>query len=570
VSTPLQTSFQRVKPAALIVTLLRFAPTTVFMVISAFLSLGMHNEWLADHDTLLISSNLLIILLTTLRLFKESHDLKPLTYWASVFGTIAFILYAAHGGHDAPYFLTLGALAAITIAPLSSQNPEATFLNHNLNLFYSVLFAIAATLILFGGVSLMLYSIDYLFNLEAFGEFYVELGYLCFYLLLPSLILSNLNPNTPHTLLLRSLTLLITYILVPLLSLYGAILYAYFAKILLSGALPKGNLSIMIIFFGSVGIFTLLLIRDLKDPNPLLKRLQALFFPILLLPIGMLIFAITVRIQEYGLTEARYAVVLFALWFSFVTLNALIKRKTPSAPITLWGFALLFFLSTIGPFSADKLASTSQYNRLITLLEQEKLLNNGTISPATQPISYQSQKQIYSILYHFYYQDPKLNALLPLFDAQLKKKGYQEPTVTNLLAILNIRPTPEKLPKPIPIKDHETRFVGFAQTLPNITGYHHMGHLSMGYRDTKELFYTLDNTPQKARFTLKGWTLHYQNGEHETTFDLHEYFYAMPQQNTFFGQHEAYLTKGNITIKIMHFEFTKAKVLTLNAYVLFQ
>lgn len=117
-----------------------------------------------------------------------------------------------------------------------------------------------------------------------------------------------------------------TWLLAPLTLIYAVILLAYGVKILLAGALPKGEIAALTTPFLLIGTFTWLVL----EPPFVMKRALARLFRrcwfILSLPAALLLaVAIGSRIGQYGLTPERVMLALIviwalglALWFTFV------------------------------------------------------------------------------------------------------------------------------------------------------------------------------------------------------------------------------------------------------------
>jgi hypothetical protein len=177
------------------------------------------------------------------------------------------------------------------------------------------------------------------------------------------------------------------------------ILYAYFIKILLQWELPRGNLGKMISVFGVIGIFTHLALYPVHDRGALLLNwFYRNFYKMMIVPLGLLTLAIVVRISDYGLTEARYLVVICTIWFATLIGYFLIKGTNFQIKNVTIVLALLGLITSFGPWRIDKLPVQDQFNRLQTLLIEKKLLiENQYTTPKTQP-DFETRKSISSIV----------------------------------------------------------------------------------------------------------------------------------------------------------------------------
>ena len=170
---------------------------------------------------------------------------------------------------------------------------------------------------------------------------------------------------------------LVKYILIPLVILYLAILYAYSAKIVIQWELPKGWVSYLVIALSFLGYIIQVII------NPIQKNLKSWtinkFYPwfyFLLIPLNVLLFvAILRRITDYGITENRYFVIAIAIWNVGILAYLLLSRKKALKviPISLFVITLL---SSIGFWSAFKVSENSQVNQFNSLFTSVKNKNN--------------------------------------------------------------------------------------------------------------------------------------------------------------------------------------------------
>ncbi len=63
----------------------------------------------------------------------------------------------------------------------------------------------------------------------------------------------------------RAVTAAVAYLLVPLLLIYTAILYAYGAKIAIDGVLPKGQIAMMVLGYGGIGFAAMYLLYPARN-----------------------------------------------------------------------------------------------------------------------------------------------------------------------------------------------------------------------------------------------------------------------------------------------------------------
>ena len=172
----------------------------------------------------------------------------------------------------------------------------------------------------------------------------------------------------------KSFRILIQYILVPFVVLYLTILYIDLAKILFTFDLPKGNVSIWILVFCTLGILTILLAEPFRNvESNWVGKLTKVFYWLILPLLVMLWIAICTRVLANGLTESRALVLYLAIWLTFISLyNGFYKRRSLLAfPISL--FIVTFLYHWGGPLSAHSISFKSQSTRTEEIMNRDRI-----------------------------------------------------------------------------------------------------------------------------------------------------------------------------------------------------
>ncbi|MGH7505069.1 MAG: DUF4153 domain-containing protein, partial [Longimicrobiales bacterium] len=109
--------------------------------------------------------------------------------------------------------------------------------------------------------------------------------------------------------------------------------------------------------------------------------------------IAMLLMAVGLRLDQYGVTEPRYFLLLLSLWLAGIALYYGItgSRNIRVIPASLCFFALLTFA---GPWSAYAVSRRSQANRLEGILEGNGMLDGEALHQAPAGLSYEDSKEI--------------------------------------------------------------------------------------------------------------------------------------------------------------------------------
>lgn len=300
------------------------------------------------------------------------------------------------------------------------------FWRYNETLFLRILTAGLYSGVLFVGCSLALLAVDNLFDVKLDGKLYA-----CLFTVLATVFntwfflagvpkdFDALELETGYS---KGLKLFTQFVLLPLVVLYLAILYAYLARILGLWELPKGWVSTLVLALAVAGIFALLLIHPIRDAaeNTWIRTFARWFYWSLFPLLGLLVVAIGTRIRAYGITEERYFVLALAAWLTLITLYFLLRqgRGIVWIPASL---AVVAFLAAGGPWGAFSVAERSQLAQLRDLSQEYKLLQNGKLDGAGKRVPKLPREagQRITSIFDFFAERDNLAAVQPFFTASL-------------------------------------------------------------------------------------------------------------------------------------------------------
>ncbi|MDG1286547.1 MAG: DUF4153 domain-containing protein [Rickettsiales bacterium] len=345
----------------------------------------------------------MLLITYCLTLYREKQNTSLITsvaYGAIVTAVFGYsLLFTQHLGL-ASLFLVNASVIILFCAPYFLKPIEdSQCCQHNTLLSSNLLFAILSTFILCGGLSLVLVSLEYLFEIDILHKTYNVIWILGTALFAPVYMLANTptpaeTANSKELIYPKGVTFIVRYLLCPLLLVYTAILYAYAAKILFQMELPKGNLTYMVITYSGIGFLTYLTAYPLAQAGIAIAHLiRNHFFKLLTLPILLIFIAIGVRILDYGITWQRYAVVAFTLWLAGSALYMIFSQRKSFNLITSV-LVVMLVAASIGPWGANSVSISSQQTRLKNILHTFDLLNkDGIIKPTQAPENF-TNKQV--------------------------------------------------------------------------------------------------------------------------------------------------------------------------------
>ncbi len=309
----------------------------------------------------------------------------------------------------------------VAFSPFIGRGEINGFWQYNRTLLLRIILSGLYSAVLYTGIAIALAAIDALFsvniNFKTYSRvFIVIVGLFNTFFFLAGLPerLEDLEQDDDYP---KQLKVFTQFVLLPLVTIYLGILYAYMFKIIVEWNLPKGWVSYLVISFSTAGILSLLLIYPIRnlEENKWISTF-AKFFYLALFPLVVLLFvAIGVRIQEYGITENRYLVILLALWLAGNALYFLLSKakNIKVIPISL---CLLAFLCSFGPWGVFSVAAMSQKRQFEEILLSENRLKDGKFDADTsKTFNTASEERLRSVL-NFMAEREQLDMLQPYFE----------------------------------------------------------------------------------------------------------------------------------------------------------
>lgn len=293
--------------------------------------------------------------------------------------------------HTNTLFLFAGLLPLLMIAPfMRSGVSQGAIWLFNLRFGLAALLAAVVALLFALGLSAIVEALNVLFGAGISGM-HEHIWFTAASLIGPlyglSLMPRELDEEVdirPHSgsLLDRGISVLVNYVAVPVIAVYALILHAYAVKILIEGELPRGQIGIMVTIFAIGGTACWLIAWPWREQGTKLLRLfmQGWFF-LLIVPAVLLTMAIWRRLVDYGVTPDRYGIALVAVWVAALVLYLAIRRNRADMRAILGAVGVLLVVGSVGPMGANGLTISSQFKRLVALLETSGVLKDGKINP---------------------------------------------------------------------------------------------------------------------------------------------------------------------------------------------
>lgn len=271
----------------------------------------------------------------------------------------------------------------VSFAPFIKSKEINGFWQYNKLLFIRLLTSAVYSGFLFVGIALALVSLNLLFDVKIHEKLYAQIwifivGFFNTWFFVAGMPkkFDELDQVEEYP---KGLKIFTQYILLPLLGLYLIILYSYGIKIISLWDWPKGIVSYLITCVAVLGIFNFLLMYPYakQEGNSWIKWTTKAYYFILVPLVVMLFIAISMRLNDYGITINRYIIYLLGIWLSLVCIYFIIgKTNIKFIPVSLF---TVIVLMSFGPWSMFSVSEKSQSNRLKHILEENNFLKDGKI-----------------------------------------------------------------------------------------------------------------------------------------------------------------------------------------------
>ncbi|MBN2307103.1 DUF4153 domain-containing protein [Candidatus Peregrinibacteria bacterium] len=340
------------------------------------------------------------------------------------------------------FLLGLTLLFSLTFVPFIRHVKEVNgFWQYCKTLFIRFFLTFVFTGTLYLGLVLALVGVKELLGINFDEKLFFELWIVIVGLISTSFFLLGIPESTAalqkKTDYHRGIQIFAEYVLTPLILIYAVILYIYTGKIILNWDWPEGMVSWLIIVFSIATILANFMLWPLLKKEVYVKYFQKISYA-LLIPMTMVMFlALKIRIDDYGITEARYYGMVVCFWFLAMSLYFIFSKKKNLLvlPVSL---CIITLLSSAGPISSMNISKWSQMNRLKTALIESGILIDGKVQKIEGEIDKELIATISSSL-DYIIEVHGFEVLQPWFDEKLSfsryDSCYRTECVTRLMGI---------------------------------------------------------------------------------------------------------------------------------------
>ncbi|QQR83429.1 DUF4153 domain-containing protein [Candidatus Peregrinibacteria bacterium] len=276
--------------------------------------------------------------------------------------------------------ITLMAWVGLFVIPLREVSFKNDITWNWINDFiHKFLITFIYMLTLFGGISIILVTIETLFDITILERWYLY-AWVIITSVLGTLFMLGQWPNrithyNDRPALSYYESGFFRSIFLTLILAYTVILYTYGAKIIISGEWPQGQVAYWVSFYAAVGIIMYFYSHALLDQKHAVVRWFHQWFFLMLVPlIGLLYLAIKLRIDDYGLTVNRIFIIVIAAWLFLTALYYMLSKQKR----LIWipgTFLITVALTGFAPINAFNTSLTNQLQRMEAMLINNQWLN---------------------------------------------------------------------------------------------------------------------------------------------------------------------------------------------------
>jgi hypothetical protein len=300
----------------------------------------------------------------------------------------AALLQFSHGEVYTQDIVVVGGLilATMVAAHLRRDAKIESFWQFDLQLGIAAAMGVVALVIVCGGLSLLLESCRYLFDLPIATSTYEHIWATGASLLGPLFALAMIPANADEPfvagakpdLMEKAVFYVLNFALTPLVLVYAVMLHIYAAKIAITATMPKGEVGRLVLTFGIIGTVTYMVAYPWREVGFRPARwFMRSWFWLMAIPALLLMLAVWQRIAEYGVTPERYCLCLFAIWLAAMAVYMGMARGKIDLRAIPASLALALLLSSFGPWGVTSVSIRSQLSEFRHVLESQGVLVDG-------------------------------------------------------------------------------------------------------------------------------------------------------------------------------------------------
>lgn len=269
-------------------------------------------------------------------------------------------------------------------------------------LFTTILYAI----VLFAGMSGILFTIDNLLKIRVDSKLYVYVWILVVGVFSVAFFLGGIPRNCDEVKengVTKFIKILLVNIVSPMLVIYTVILYIYFVKLVFIMEWPEVMVSHLVLWYAFISLVVIFFITKIKDTTNWIKYIFK-GLPIAVIPLlGLMFYSMGIRISAYGITENRYYVVIFGVWILYSMVSFVLGKGRDNIFVACALLGVILF-SVYGPLKAESVGKWSQSKQFEMVMKKYNMLEGDQIVKSKETVTLEDRETVRSILRYFAYE----------------------------------------------------------------------------------------------------------------------------------------------------------------------
>jgi len=441
-------------------------------------------------EAVLLGATLGLPLLFALQLIQERHRLGRVSAILLNLAGMAILSAFAAVWHTWPTEMQVGRYFQLSIAfhlavaflPYAGVPEEKGFWQYNRALFLRFLQSGLYSFVLCAGLSIALLAVDKLLGISVPSVAYRRLGIVIAFLFNTWVFLGGVPSDLPalddSTDYPAGLRIFTRYVLVSLVTVYLVILTIYLGKVIVTRQWPSGWIGYLVTSVAITGILSWLLVRPLEErvEQAWIQVYSRGFFIAIMPSIVMVWLAIWKRVDQYGITERRYFMIVLSAWLAGISLYYAVRRARSIRAIPA-SLGLVALVTYAGPWGAYHVSQANQTARLEQLLARNDMLAGGKVQRAPRPLSDDDRRRMSSAL-EYLQRAHGDEALAKVFGDSMippgrTPSGETHVSVAQIMVSLGVPYLPPRGVEAPTQRGYFSYYIGAARTAKPIGGYTH-------------------------------------------------------------------------------------------------
>ena len=291
---------------------------------------------------------------------------------------LGFFSYRGFGNEVYGPMYFWGITCAAIVTGLFLFNSRADSRTYYAFLLRHFSFCTLMSLVLFGGLNLLIYAVQSLILNTSNYDIYSCCWNFIFFVFAVNTFLCKLFHSSSDEASGRAFKIIIVYIIFPVFAFLLAVLYIYLIKALIIFELPSGEINWFVSFASGTYLAMYMILREYDEIPAVRLFYRAGVFAMIPL-ILIQIWTFTIRVSAYGFTGWRWSSMLLII-FSAVAVALTLIKKGRFFNYSLLLLAVLILFGSVTPFNLIDMGYKSQVKRGVSILEKYGMYDRETDS----------------------------------------------------------------------------------------------------------------------------------------------------------------------------------------------